>query len=272
VQRDYFLFKKSFRSHLLFFLFGVINCFWLQRAQAQTLNNTFSSFDGNQVTIFYDLVYSDTSQLFFVEIFSSADQFARPLSFASGAVGNRVKAGRLQKIVWDVRKALPSDFDQEISYKLKVTLLLPGQTTVPIQSQTTQAVVPSLAKAVSLIAPASCRRGKLLKVSVAGANPGDQLVYELIDPQKTTTTLGSTSGTSPVLNWPVPVSLPSGRYTIRLVSNGNTAESIALPIKIKHKIPLVVKALPAVVAGAVLIVLSGKKTGDSTLPGPINPN
>ncbi|MBS1541928.1 MAG: hypothetical protein JSS73_14850 [Bacteroidetes bacterium] len=243
----------------------------------QSIGNFFSSYDGKKVTLTYDLLHSDTSKRFYVQVFSSTDDFTQPLDHVTGAVGANIKPGLSRQIFWDVLKSLPPDFDKDIVYRIKISLNpLPIKKVEPPAGQKEIAIPAATQlgtkKTFMLISPAFCRRGKKYNIQWQGAAPTDQLVFELTDALHTQKIIGQSTGKENWWTWLVPADIKTGNYTLRATANGKSAEAVTLPLHIRRKTPLIVKALPVLAAGVVVVLITGKKTGDTTLPGPVNPN
>jgi len=242
---------------------------------AQKVENVVSAFDGQRVVITYDLIHSDSARKFAVQVFSSADDFLRPLAHVTGAVGLAVKPGRALKIIWSVRQELPPDFDKDIRYKIKATLVpLTGEkvkSTLSKKESTTTVFATETNQLFTLTAPIACRRGKKYEVHWSGTNPNDPIRFELYDAANAQKIIGRAQGSENSWQWEVPPAIKTGRYTLKVIFNTKTMDAVTQPLHIRHKTPFVVKILPLAAAGAALLLI-GNKTGNAPLPGPINPN
>jgi hypothetical protein len=254
------------QNRLLVSLFFFGSCLL---AHSQKIENLTSSFDGKKVAILYDLIFNDTTRRFKVELYASTDNFLSPLTNTKGATGAAIKPGLALKIHWDVRKALPPDFDQEISYKIKATLVpLPPKPVVKPPEE--KALVTKPDPVLKLVAPTTCRRGKILDVSCLGTKPADVLMLELYDDENKKQTIATPKGGSTTASWEIPTNFKTGKYTLKLTANGKATEAVSTPLTIKHRTPFIVKALPLALIGGIILALP--KAQSNVLPGPVSPN
>lgn len=174
-----------------------------------------------------------------------------------------------------MRQELPPDFDKDIRYKIKATLVpLSGEkvkTTLSKKESTTTVFATETNQLFTLTAPTVCRRGKLYEVQWSGTNSNDPIRFELYDAANAQKIIGRAQGSENSWQWEVPPTIKTGRYTLKVIFNTKTMDAVTQPLHIRHKIPLLVKVLPLAAAGAALLLI-GNKTGNAPLPGPINPN
>ena len=69
-------------------------------SQAQSLEKVNASFDGDKVIITYNLSNPSPDEKFKVALYSSHDNYARPLSLVTGDVGESVHSGTGNRVVW----------------------------------------------------------------------------------------------------------------------------------------------------------------------------
>ncbi len=105
-------------------VFAVLLMFSLQ-ALAQKVQSITTEFDGERVIITYDLVAGKPDQKFNVFIKSSHDNYAKTLKFLMGDAGSNVPAGNRNRVIWDVKNELPSDFNGSIILKIEAEVVKP---------------------------------------------------------------------------------------------------------------------------------------------------
>jgi len=83
---------------------------------SQTVENIVAKLENNKIVITYDLLGNGNSS-YFIQIFASFDNFAKPLVFVSGEVGTGRKIGRNKIVYWDY-VAEKSDMKGSIDIKV----------------------------------------------------------------------------------------------------------------------------------------------------------
>ena len=258
-------------SVLLFFLF----LFTITNGIAQQIENLSSSFDGIKITVSYDLIFSDSSRRFKVELLSSLDSFVKNLSPVSGAAGEKIKPGKGLKITWEPRKSLPADFDKEITFKVRASLLAPIVVAkIQPEPKVIKAEPAAVITKLNLInqIKSSYRRGTELKLLWAGGKADDRIVAELIDAAGRSEILQTVINKGELtFKFPAKLKTTNG-YLLKITPNGRTGDSAtSSAFIIRHRVPLLLKLLP-IVPVAIILLPSKKSEGNAVLPSPINPN
>lgn len=231
-------------------------------AVAQTIENVRASFDGKNVIITYDLGFSDPNQKFKVTLFSSHDNFGRPLSLVSGDIGQAVIVGKSNRVVWDVKNTLPGDFDGEIIFKMTASVVAAPKL-----------ILKSLQKS-------SFKRGQSIVLHWEGAYPSDKLNIELFKNDVLKDRIATGEQNKQSFTWQMPKKQKTGSdYQIKIYSEARPGEpAVSQNFRVKPKVPLLVKVLPFLVAGGVIAAISGGGgegpvvVVEDDLPGPIKPN
>jgi len=271
--------KEFYRGSVLLFLLFQFSL----AATAQQIENLSSSFDGHKVIITYDLIYADSSRRFEVELFSSLDSYSSPLAHTSGFVGKKVKPTKGLTIFWEPRKALPADFDKDIDFKVKATIVaLPPPVIQPpfvvvakpeIKATAEQKTITSKITWVTVL-KTNYRRGTTINIRWKNGKPDDLITIELhtTNTKQVLQSKVNNKGEATIL-LPFKQKTMEG-YSLKIIPNSRPEDAaVGTSFKIKNRVPLLVKVLP-LAAGAV-ILLSGGKSNDnanSTLPAPIGPN
>ena len=229
-------------------------------AFAQTIENVKTTFDGERVIITYDLNNSDLTQKFKVVLYSSHNKYGFPLHSLVGDVGENVLPGKGKRVSWEVRKELPPDFDAELSIKVKAAMIIP--------------IIKLEAKP---LAKSGYKKGQTVQVEWKGGKPSDKIHIDLYKDGALQQKLTESLGNSPQLyQWMLPKDLKGSGYSFRIANSSDQTNSGNF--KVKPKIPLMLKVLPVLMIGGVVVALGGSKstptdpTLNNDLPGPIKPN
>jgi hypothetical protein len=233
---------------------------------SQKLENLRASFDGEKMVITYDLLFADPAQKFRVTLYSSHDNYARPLSLVTGDVGESVAPGVTNRVVWDVRNSLPPNFDAEVTIKIK----------------TSKAAAADVVKlSLKPFDKSVYKKGESVAILWVGGSSSDQVNIDLLKGSKVVKRVVEKTPNAQRYTWQIPKNEKAGKgYVLRVSSATTTTElSNSQFFVIKPRIPLIVKILPVVVIGGVVAVLAGKKGGgpanddtEEDLPGPVKPN
>ncbi|HYC86054.1 MAG TPA: Ser-Thr-rich GPI-anchored membrane family protein [Chryseosolibacter sp.] len=238
------------------FTHGLVIAIWLftiSAAQAQTVENFLPSFDGDKVTIRYDLKYEDATQQFAVSFYSSHDNYTHPLRSLTGDYGNNIFPGKGKQVVWDVKSELPANFDQEVNIRIRFT----------------KVEKPRPKLAMSPFQKTSFRKGKTVDFTWSGGASGEKITIELLKNGEVESTIAEGHANSHTFSWIIPKKRRSGKgYIVRISNAANTAEfAMSEPFAIKATVPLGVKLLP--LAGLAFLI-PGEKV--ENLPGPLDPD
>lgn len=239
-------------------LLPLIGLFYSIVLHSQTISNLKASYNGNKVTITYDMQAKSDVFIYQIQLYSSIDQYKNPIKSVKGDVGSNVKSGTKKTIEWDIKNDLES-FDGDVDFKIQTTLIFaPWAVTKPNFQ--------------------SVRRGKKINVEWTGYRIGNSdVVLELIkDGQPLNQSFEYKN--SGKVDFPISKSIAKGKgYQIK-VSSANSQNDAALSVqfRIKRKTPLLLVLSPFILAGggiAAFIALQPKeveKVPDNDLPIPPN--
>ncbi len=93
-------------------------------AQQFTIKAIETTVDHN-IVIHYDLIDTTKSRLYSVFVYSSVDNFIKPLTKLSGDAGIEVRPGNGKKIVWRSKDELPSTFNGEVELEVRGRVFVP---------------------------------------------------------------------------------------------------------------------------------------------------
>lgn len=213
------------------------------------------------MVITYDLSFADANQKFKVALYSSHDNYARPLSFITGDVGESVHIGKTNKIVWDVKNTLAPDFDADITFKIKTSKIAATATKlslIPLRS-------------------ASYKKGQTVDVKWTGGSTDEKVNVELYKGNELKLRVADKIGNDQHYNWIIPKGVKGKDYSLRISNAANATElSNSQIFSVKPKVPILFIIVPVVVVGGVVAILAGGSEsppgGEDNLPGPVKPN
>jgi len=175
-------------------------------AQTQAIENVVFEFDGERISITYDLNYKNTGQKFTISLYSSHNNYQKPITLLTGDVGDNILPGKRKKVMWDVRNELPPYFDDEISIKVKAILI-----EVP-----TADIVPALGYQIQPLKSIAYKRGSEIKIQWEGGASGDRIKIDLLKNNVLQQTLTQTNNTNSYL-WEIPKNYKTGKsYNLRI--------------------------------------------------------
>lgn len=220
---------------------------------AQTIENFSYKLVGEKIEISFDLLGKDSDR-YKIELFNSLDDYTKPVKHVSGDIGNEITPGKNLVILWEAKNEL-GEFEGSISLKLK-TEFVPFITFKIVEGE-------------------KYIMGKENNISWEG-NLTD-LKLELYKDDKHIGNIATTTKGKQFTWDPPKKSFTKGTdYSIKATANGRT--SISNQFTLKNTIPIYLLAIPIVVIGGVVAILSTgnsakeEPTGNSTIPEPLGPD
>lgn len=203
--------------------------------QGQAISNVRATFEDGKITVIYDLTGGNEKQAYNVALYSSHDNYAKPVLSVSGDVGNSKEAGVAKRIIWDAQVDL-GEYRGALTFKVSAD-------PIPLGYSFSNPSVSS-----------SYRRGKSATIAWEGGSPADNITIELLDNGNVVQQI-SDSRNSGVQNWSISKEMTKGnQYQFKLRSS--TGQNITSNLfSIKSKVPLVLKIAPVLVAGVVIALL-----------------
>jgi len=265
----------------VFCLLGCLLCLlFVQSVQAQSVENVVASFDGEKISITYDLNHTLADQKFKVSIFSSHNNFQSPITLVTGDVGDNILVGKSKKITWNVRSELPPYFNDDLSFKVKALLIALPKTEIkqPVAENTKK----ETGYKISPLQKSAFKRGRSMQLTWQGGSMSDQINVDLLKDDIVQQPLMPTQNTYSY-QWQIPKKQSKGKnYAIRISSATNPLQKSTSDIfKIKSKTPFIVKVgIPIIIGALVGVLVLGKDNGGETptntnglseLPEPITP-
>ncbi|MGI9541849.1 MAG: Ser-Thr-rich GPI-anchored membrane family protein [Cyclobacteriaceae bacterium] len=224
----------------------------LQISYAQRVRNVVAEFQDQRVQIRYDLIGELPGQIFEVELYGSLDNFAKPLLYVEGDVGDQIGSGRSKSVYWDAQRELVS-FSGDITFEVKARLVFsPLALTKPGRDEV-------------------AKRGERLEIRWLGRMRGERVHLDLYQNESKVLSIGSVANDG-AHNWTIPRGLkPGSNYFIQIKGSRSAKSTNSHPFAIKRKVPLAAKFLPFAVVIPIAVVLMNKDNGsgeDIILPAP----
>ena len=222
------------------FIFLLINL----DISGQQIQNAKAKISEDIINITFDLISKNPNDKFSIKIYSSHDNFVKPLSLVSGDVGDDIKPGIGKFAVFQAREEL-GVFNGDIIFEVRGNVIISAQTTSIEQLVITDPTDGSKLK-----------KGKNAVIRWSGGKQENVKMElfqnsNLVNPIATTTNLGS-------YNWTVPKNLKGSDYSIKLFNINDPGKAVfSGAFKIKGKMPIYVYFIPVVVGGLAFVLLSG---------------
>jgi hypothetical protein len=214
----------------------------LQSVPAQDLQIKFTEFKDNKVVLHYDLRDSVMGRFYTIRLYSSKDNYLNPLEKVAGDVGLEVRPGIDRKIAWDARKELGVLFDGRVSLEIRGRMFIPFINTESI----------NLYKVF--------KRKRKYNITWSGGTSQNILNFDLYNGDEKILSYPNLANVGTyILEFPTYVRTGKN-YRFRISDTKNKEDVVyTQPFRIKRKIPLLVKVVPMVVAGAALYWVLNKE-------------
>jgi hypothetical protein len=245
------------KSILLVFILSAITHY----TYSQSIENVRSSIEGGEVIINYDLLGSDTSQIFEIRFYSTIDNYRQRLYRGVGDVGRDIRPGRNKQIVWNNREELTVYKLNDMEFNLEATLIYS-----PIIF-------------ISPVANATHKRGNAVKLNWIGGESFERLRVEIYQNNVKIRNIETITNRGSYV-WKIPSNISPGQgYQFKLTRETSPDDGVlSNRFNIERRIPTLIKVLPVAaigVAGLAYFILSGGGGGggtpDEILPAPVNP-
>ena len=236
---------KKFRAFILILFLGNL-------AYSQEVNIEDILLQDSILTVKYELLDENPNRSFSISLYSSKDNFLKPLKVVSGDVGIDIPVGPGKEIIWNARSELGKEFRGSLALEVKGSVYIPFIDLQGIEEGMT------LKRGIENDLVWSGGRGdNVLNIELY---KGDKLIKSF----EQRPNIGNTSLT-------IPTDVKHGaNYRFRISDSRNQDEIVySNSFTVKRKIPLGVKIGVAFVAGALtgyLISNATKEEPDITPP------
>jgi hypothetical protein len=222
---------------------GILLLLFASTLYGQIVDNVIASFDGERVTVAYDLKSKKAGDRFQVLVYSSHDNYSNQI-VVTGDAGEAVAPGAGKRVTWEAKNYLPSSFNEEVQIKFKVT---PQYELSTLKFQELEL--------------SAYKKGRSVSMNWTGGNPNDKLTLELYKDNTRQQIIASNIDNNGNYNWKIPRDIKGKKYSFRLVNLTNAAQQAeSNTFSIKSKTPLVAILGPValVSAGAAYFMLGGE--------------
>ena len=209
--------------------------------KAQTITIKKIELAGEKVIVHYDLDDGNPNNEYLLNLFSSKDNFTAPLAKVKGDVGPEVKPGANKKIEWRI-------LEEYGGYKGKIALEIRGKVYIPFLKLTNFDITKSY------------KRGGNYDLTFKPGNTNPIHVELYKGSQRVQGDLNHPNNGAYILSISPKVK-PGNDYRLKFTDSKNSEDSFYTNFfKVKPKIPLLLKVIPAVaVVSAAVFILKGKK-------------
>jgi hypothetical protein len=208
---------------------------------------------GDRINLYYDLADTIASRTYTITLFSSHDNFISPVQNASGDLGLEVKPGSNKKISWNVKEELGADFEGKVGLEVRGRLYIPFVR------------LDGLNKSFKRLRPA--------EITWTGGTQQNILNFDLYRGEDKVTSFPNIANVGHyTLTMPTTVK-PGKGYKFKITDIRNKDQIVySAPFTVKRKIPLLLKAAPLIVIGAVAsLIIAARKSPRKDIPDPITP-
>jgi hypothetical protein len=208
---------------------------------------------GDKINLYYDLVDTIASRTYTITLLSSHDNFISPVQHASGDLGLEVKPGNNKKIIWNVKEELGPDFEGKVGLEVRGRLYIPFVR------------LDGLNKSFMRLRPTG--------IVWTGGTQQNILNFDLYRGEDRVTSFPNIANVGHyIITLPAMVK-PGKGYKFKITDSRNKDQIVySAPFAVKRKIPLLLKAAPLFLAGAVTyLIISNKKGPKRDIPDPITP-
>jgi Ser-Thr-rich glycosyl-phosphatidyl-inositol-anchored membrane family len=230
----------------------------LASTHAQTLAIDFVELKDRAIIIHYDLDDgANSTRQFLVQLFSSQDNFASPLSRVMGDFGPDISAGFDKKIVWEITEEL-GPFKGNLSFEIRARVYVPF---VRLNKNTYEGK--------------KFKRGKNYPINWQSGNLSGQLNIELFNSSGERLWGESNVANIGKFDWYIPNNIKKGKTYRLKFTNARDRNDVAYSqvFSIRPKIPLIVKVAGiTVLSGAAIVILTNSEnTGTQEVDALVGP-
>lgn len=231
------------QKYLLIFLFASLS------ASAQKATIKKIELSGEKIIVYYDLDDDNPNNEYQMNLFISKDKFTTPVSKVKGDVGNEIKPGSGKKIEWNI-------FEEFTNYNGDIEIEIRGKVFVPF------------VKLQSFGTKQTLKRGKAYDMAWRPGNTNPVHVEVFRGSQRMQGELNLPNNGKYTLNLS-PHLKPGGSYKVKITDSKKTNDFVYTEeFKVRRKVPLLLKALPIIGAGAFIGMSAGGSKGAAEISGP----
>lgn len=220
-------------------------------AKAQDVSINTVEVNSSQIIVHYDLLDTTRNRTYTIYVYSSLDNFLAPLQKISGDAGLEVKPGANKRIVWDSKEELGLMFNNGVQLEVRGNVYVPfirfdRFEDIKVRKRT----VPFLVK-------------------WSGGTRQNILNFELYKDDKLVYAFPNVPN-SYEYKLVIPASVKPGKgYHLKVSDTKNKDQVVNTgPFAVKRKYSLALKAVPVLVVGGAIYLLTSGNKGPKEKPGP----
>lgn len=194
--------------------------------------------ENENVFLLYDLQDTTQGRRYTINLYSSRDNFITPLQKITGDIGLEIIPGSNRKIRVNIKEEFGQEFEGKLAFELRARVYIP------------------FIRLESFKKNQQYKRGKPYEIRWSGGRPQNVLNFDLYKgDQRVNTFSGIPNGGKYTILFPMDTR-PGSDYHFRISDSKNKDEVVNTnDFRISRKIPLLMKALPAVAVGGVMYFL-----------------
>jgi len=203
------------------------------RGVAQQFDITIIEQTQDNLIVHYDLLDTTQDRFYSIYLYLLTDSTIAPVKEVIGDVGLEVHPGINNKITWNARKELGSDFKGKIELEVRGKVYVPF---IEFEGFPENQVL---------------KRGKSYTFAWTGKSSSNILEFKLYRGEELKAVLPEVANTGDA-NIEMPTSIKPGKYRFYITDSRNKDQEVHSPVFIvKPRVPFFLKVVPLVVAGGV---------------------
>jgi len=180
---------------------------------SQSVENITAKIENSKVVIGYDLI-GNASTTYYVQIYTSFDNYAKPLTYVTGDAGKGVKVGKYKVVYWDYVAE-----NSELSGDINITI-------IPKDENLQKVVALSLKNSAFFINP-QIRKGYLQTLTWSHYDPNKKINIELYKNGQLVRVIANNISNVGFFNWYITTDYSnSANYQLRVIEVNNNSEFV----------------------------------------------
>ncbi|MEQ9217916.1 MAG: hypothetical protein RLO17_07740 [Cyclobacteriaceae bacterium] len=202
-------------------------------SMAQQFDITIIEQTQDNLIVHYDLLDTTQDRTYSIYLYLLTDSTIAPVKEVIGDVGLEVRPGINNRIIWNARKELGSDFKGKIELEVRGKVYVPF---IEFEGFPENQVL---------------KRGKSYTFAWSGRSSSNILEFKLYRGEELKAVLPEVANTGDA-NIEMPTSIKPGKYRFYITDSRNKDQEVHSPVFIvKPRVPFLLKVVPLVIAGGV---------------------
>jgi hypothetical protein len=250
--------QTFFPGSVLFSLMTLPLIFFSLQVKSQTVENVSATVKGDIIIVTYDLV-SNADEVFNVNLYSSKDNFEKPLTLVTGDVGPNIVSGKGKRVEWLAKNEF-REYSGNLIFEIRA--FLPEAAFDPLELQN--------------FSISEIKSGKSYRLQWTGGKKNENIDIFLFENGSQKAKISTVRNSGKYL-WKIPKGKKSSTYQVQL--KGETGIVASDDFRIEKGFPFLIVGGGGIVTTGVIIYLlsrdSSTGSGNSStseLPVPPDPN